>query len=121
MFILDRVAEALVYLDVEAQNTTELSITLVSPVGKEVKLFEVPADPSTLGPGRQPAGAELGVIRGVAHPMPLVDDEGKVQLGLKQLVGALATGTWRLRVENKGAGLATLKSWSLWLTAGNPS
>ena len=73
-------------------------------------------------PGRFPTGHDLGVLRGVAHPMPLVSPEGELYPGLGQFKGEQAGGTWKLRVTNQAAGSANMNSWSLWLTttaAGN--
>jgi subtilisin-like proprotein convertase family protein len=113
----DRVGDVLVYLDIDAANVSGLKLTLSSPDGTEVRLFDVPDDTSGLGAGRKPVGAHLGTIRGVAHPMPLVDDKGNVIAGLRRFVGKPGKGKWTLRVRNDAGGLAKLNSWSLWVTA----
>ena len=111
------VRDALVYLDATAEQTVGLKVELESPSGTVVHLFDVPSDTREWQPGRFPQGHDLGVLKGVAHSMPLVSEAGELYPGLRRLVDEAATGTWTLRVENAGAGAARLDGWSLWLTS----
>ena len=84
--------------------------------GAEVSLLDIPYRSTEWAPGRFPTGWDLGVVRGVAHPMPLVSERGELYPGLAQLEGEDAHGEWTLRVRNADGGQAQLNSWSLWLT-----
>ena len=70
-------------------------------------------------PGRFPQGWDLGELRGVAHPMPLLDAEGNAYPGLAAFAGHPASGEWTLRITNNTETTATLNGWSLWLTSQN--
>lgn len=110
------VKDVLVYLDAQADFVPGLKVELVSPDGVNVNIFDVPVDASEWQPGRFPAGWDLGYLRGVAHPMPLLDEEGNAYPGLKQFADHPAAGTWTLKITNAQAGAASLIKWSLWLT-----
>ncbi|MBW2459027.1 MAG: proprotein convertase P-domain-containing protein, partial [Deltaproteobacteria bacterium] len=110
------VSSALVYMDAKADSTVGLQVELVSPTGTVVNLFDVPLDNDSWLPGRYPTGYDLGELRGVAHPMPLVDPNGQMYPGLDKVAGEAAAGTWLLRITNDGGGNANLNHWSLWLT-----
>ncbi len=110
------VTDTLVYIDAEAAFTPGVEIDIIAPDGSRVKVFDIPTETPEWAAGRFPVGWDLGVIKGVAHPMPLVSEDGVVYPGLQALDGAAAAGTWTLEVRNAGGGAAKVKSWSLWLT-----
>ncbi len=112
------VKEALLYMDAQADFVPGLKIELVAPDGTSVKIFDLPLSTSDWQPGRFPTGWDLKMLRGVAHPMPLLDENGDAYLGLKAFAGKAASGEWTLKVNNAQGGAATLSSWSLWLVTG---
>ena len=111
------VREVLVYLDAQAAYVPGLKVSIVSPDGTTVKILDVPSQSDEWQPGRFPTGWDLGVLKGVAHPMPLLDADGNAYPGLRQLAGKPAVGEWTLKITNAQGGAASLARWSLWLTA----
>ena len=110
------VKSVLVYIDGDADFVPGLKVDLVSPDGVRVKLVDIPYSQQDWQPGRFPAGWDLGVLKGVAHPMPLVDENGDRYPGLSRFADVPAAGQWTLEVNNARAGAANINSWSLWLT-----
>jgi subtilisin-like proprotein convertase family protein len=109
------VADVMVYMDIEANFTPGLKIELVAPDGTSVKILDIPISNQNWKPGQFPVGWDLGVLKGVAHQRPLVDDQGNLYQGLKKFNKLPARGEWTLRINNEQANTAKLKKWSLWL------
>ena len=97
-----KVSQVLVYLDATAEFVPGLQMSLRSPSGAVVSLFDVPVDNREWGPGRFPNGYDLGTIAGVAHPMPLLDKSGHLHKGLATFEGEEAHGDWTLSISNSG-------------------
>ena len=111
------VSQVLVYLDATADYVPGLKVSLRAPTGTTAVLFDIPVDNQDWGPGRFPNGYDLGTITGVAHPMPMLGEDGTLYKGLATFEGEDVNGEWALTITNSGGGAAQLGLWSLWLTS----